>query len=98
MTGQNKTRDLHSTASLWRSAGGWTCLLIGVLGFALPMIPGIPLLVIGLLALSPNYPRARSRLRRVRERIRKVTCGKNSGIPETMWFKLIAVSTKEKFK
>jgi hypothetical protein len=81
MTKQGETRSLHPKTSPWRIAGGWTCLFIGVLGLALPVIPGIPLLIVGLVALSPNYPWARSSLRWMKERIWKVTHRKNNERP-----------------
>jgi hypothetical protein len=83
MTKQDNTRDRHQTSAFWRTTGGWTCLIIGVLGLALPIIPGIPLLVVGLVALSPNYPWARSGLGWMKERIRKVTLRKKNERPGT---------------
>lgn len=73
MTNQANT-CVHQTGSLWRTLGGWTCLLIGVLGLVLPFIPGIPLLIIGMVALSPNYLWARTSLKWIRERIRRGAC------------------------
>ena len=73
MAKYDKTCDLHPTAALWRIAGGWTCLFVGGFGLALPIIPGIPLLIIGLAALSPNYLWARSGLRWMRERFERRT-------------------------
>ena len=84
MTKQAITRDLYQTGSFWRAMGGWTCLFLGILGLALPVIPGIPLLVVGLVALSPNYPWARSSLRWMKERIQKVTRRKNNERPGTV--------------
>ncbi len=47
---------------IWRELVGWTSLVIGVLGIILPIIPGIPFLVIGLAALSTEYRWVRSLL------------------------------------
>ena len=46
----------------WRKVVGWTCLVIGLLGIILPIIPGIPFLVVGLAALSTEYRWVRSLL------------------------------------
>lgn len=42
-------------ASLWRTVAGWALIGVGVAGLVLPIIPGIPLLVAGLIALSAQY-------------------------------------------
>lgn len=47
---------------IWRELVGWTCLVIGVLGIILPIIPGIPFLLVGLAALSTEYRWVRSLL------------------------------------
>lgn len=47
---------------IWRELVGWSCLVIGVLGIILPIIPGIPFLVVGLAALSTEYRWVRSLL------------------------------------
>ncbi len=43
---------LHTAwSSTWRYARptlGWVCIGVGVLGLALPLLPGVPLLVLGL--------------------------------------------------
>jgi len=38
-----------------RKAGGWALLSVGVAGCVLPVIPGIPLLLAGLILLSHDY-------------------------------------------
>ncbi|MBZ5504338.1 MAG: hypothetical protein LAO78_02525 [Acidobacteriia bacterium] len=40
-------------------AAGWTLLLLGILGLLLPMLPGVPFLLIGLSVLSVEYKWAR---------------------------------------
>lgn len=52
----------QSKSRLWRELVGWTCLVVGVLGIILPIIPGIPFLVAGLAALSTEYRWVRSLL------------------------------------
>lgn len=41
--------------SLWRMAVGWALVCAGILGIILPVIPGVPLLLGGLLVLSARY-------------------------------------------
>jgi Putative transmembrane protein (PGPGW) len=57
--------------SLWRTAGGWVLLLVGVAGLVLPVLPGTPLIVAGLVMLSADHCWARNSLRRVKLWIRK---------------------------
>jgi uncharacterized membrane protein YbaN (DUF454 family) len=38
---------------------GWLLLLLGVIGLVLPLLPGIPLLIAGLVILSREYDWAR---------------------------------------
>jgi uncharacterized membrane protein YbaN (DUF454 family) len=35
---------------------GYVCLVFGVAGLALPVLPGIPLLLLGLKLLGPEHP------------------------------------------
>lgn len=49
-----------------RKAGGWGLLVVGVAGCVLPVIPGIPFLIAGLIVLGRDYAWARSGLRRVK--------------------------------
>lgn len=46
-------RDKPGT--LWQAVAGWVCVVTGVLGLVLPIIPGLPLLVTGLVLLSARY-------------------------------------------
>jgi len=41
--------------SVWRKLFGWGCVLVGLLGLILPIIPGIPLLFIGITALATQH-------------------------------------------
>jgi uncharacterized membrane protein YbaN (DUF454 family) len=34
----------------------YLCLALGLVGLALPLLPGIPLLIIGLASLGPEHP------------------------------------------
>ena len=34
----------------------YLCLALGILGLALPLLPGIPLFIIGLALLGPEHP------------------------------------------
>jgi uncharacterized membrane protein YbaN (DUF454 family) len=56
--------ELVSTGrSGWlRKASGWTLLAAGIAGCILPVIPGIPLLLAGLLILAQDYLWAKSAL------------------------------------
>ena len=58
--------SLQSSGSLWRSAGGWTLVVLGVAGLVLPVLPGTPLLIAGLVMLSTEHRWARNCLRRVK--------------------------------
>jgi uncharacterized membrane protein YbaN (DUF454 family) len=54
-------------------AAGWALMLLGLTGIILPIIPGIPFLVIGLLILSGEYVWAERLLGLVRRRFPKMT-------------------------
>jgi uncharacterized protein len=58
--------------SLWRNASGWTLLILGAVGLMLPFLPGVPLLIAGLVMLSADYRWARNCLRRVKLWTRKL--------------------------
>ena len=46
----------------------WVFVALGVIGVVLPILPGIPLLLIGLFVLSSEYVWAHQLLGRIRER------------------------------
>lgn len=48
---------------------GWALLLVGILGLFLPLLPGIPLFLGGLVVLSRQYEWARGLLQRTRRLI-----------------------------
>ena len=54
---------------LWRTLCGWICLIVGVLGLILPLLPGLPLLFAGLILLSSNYAWAEKCLRWLKKRL-----------------------------
>jgi hypothetical protein len=54
------------SGSLWRNAGGWIFVILGVAGLLLPVLPGVPLLIAGLVLLSADYRWARECLRKVK--------------------------------
>jgi uncharacterized protein len=60
------------SGSLWRNAGGWILLILGVAGLMLPVLPGTPLLIAGLVMLSAHHRWARNCLRRLKLWIRKL--------------------------
>jgi hypothetical protein len=45
----------HRKPSIWRKILGWTCVILGLPGLILPIIPGIPLLVLGIVLLSGQH-------------------------------------------
>jgi uncharacterized membrane protein YbaN (DUF454 family) len=56
--------------SSWaRKAGGWCLLTAGLAGCVVPIIPGIPFLLAGLIVLARDYAWARSTLRKAKRKI-----------------------------
>jgi uncharacterized membrane protein YbaN (DUF454 family) len=72
MTEFVRVMNTQPPVSLWRTAAGWTLLILGVAGLMLPFLPGIPLLVAGLVMLSSQHRWARACLERIRLWIRKL--------------------------
>ncbi len=66
----NSKQDV-SRGSLWRKVIGWTCLSIGFLGVVLPIIPGIPFLLVGLGTLSTEHHWVRALLLRLKRKAGK---------------------------
>jgi uncharacterized protein len=60
------------SGSLWRNAGGWILLVLGAAGLMLPVLPGTPLLIAGLVMLSADHRWARDGLRRLKLWTRKL--------------------------
>lgn len=69
--------------SRWiRITSGWFLLGTGIAGCVLPIIPGIPLALAGLLILSRDYVWARSILRKAKRKavfLRRKARGRHSG-------------------
>ena len=54
------------SGSRWRNAGGWILVIFGVAGLLLPVLPGAPLLIAGLVMLSADHDWARNCLGKVK--------------------------------
>jgi uncharacterized membrane protein YbaN (DUF454 family) len=72
MTESVQVWSTQPSGSLWRSAGGWLLLVLGAAGLMLPVLPGVPLLIAGLVMLSADHRWARNCLRRVKLWTRKL--------------------------
>ena len=66
MTESAPTWSTQSSGSLWRTVGGWIFVIAGVAGLLLPVLPGAPLLIAGLVMLSADHSWARNCLRKVK--------------------------------
>lgn len=49
----------------WKSATGYLCVFVGIAGCLLPILPGIPFLLVGLKLLGPDHPIIRPFLSRL---------------------------------
>ena len=66
-------RKTHEQRSLlWLKVVGWACVTVGLLGIVLPILPGIPLMIAGLAALSTQHRWARALTLRLKSRYRKI--------------------------
>ena len=79
MTDTGRTTKRMRSVSLWRTAVGWALVCAGVTGLVLPVIPGIPLLIAGLVVLSARYRWAAVCLRWLKRKVRQVTARKAAG-------------------
>jgi uncharacterized membrane protein YbaN (DUF454 family) len=52
---------------------GWVLIVLGAAGLFLPLLPGTPLLVLGLIVLSREYVWARRLMTRLRDRFPEVS-------------------------
>jgi uncharacterized protein len=52
---------------LWRSAAGYSCIVVGIAGCVLPILPGVPLLFLGLGLLSVHNPWAANLLEKLKK-------------------------------
>jgi hypothetical protein len=64
---------LQRPGSLWGAVVGWLCVCVGVFGVVLPIIPGIPFLIAGLVILSARYRWAGFCLRWLKRKARAVS-------------------------
>lgn len=72
MTELARVLNTQPSFSLWRSTAGWILLILGVAGLLLPFLPGVPLLLAGLVTLSTQHRWARNCLGRMKLWIRKL--------------------------
>ncbi|HEY7351791.1 MAG TPA: PGPGW domain-containing protein [Terriglobales bacterium] len=54
---------------------GWILVLVGLLGIVLPILPGIPLLLVGLVILARHYSWAGRLLQKLRAKIQSFSKG-----------------------
>ena len=70
----------------WRKASGWFLLILGLAGCVLPILPGIPFALAGLLILARDYSWAKKALRKAKRQavaLRRRTRAKRSAQPVT---------------
>lgn len=72
MYASNQLARPRRPVSLWRTAVGWALVCAGILGMILPIIPGVPLLIGGLVILSARYRWAAVGLRWLKRKVRQV--------------------------
>lgn len=65
-----RSQKWQRQSSLWRKILGWACVAVGLLGIILPILPGIPLLVLGLMFLATQHRWAHELLVWTRSRFR----------------------------
>ena len=61
----------HWLRKLIRHVAGWGCIILGVLGCILPILPGLVFLAAGAMLLAPDLPFFQRLLQAVSERIPK---------------------------
>ena len=66
-----ETEGMQGQGSLWRKIVGWFFIAAGLLGLILPIIPGIPLLIAGVVTLSTQHRWARALMLWMKRRFRK---------------------------
>jgi hypothetical protein len=73
------TTHLKDPGSLLGTVIGWLLVCVGVLGIVLPVIPGLPLLVAGLVVLSTRYTWASFCLNWLKRRVKQASGGRWGG-------------------
>jgi hypothetical protein len=68
---ENKHRSRHAPRSLARRMLGWFVLSLGLLGLAVPVLPGLLLLGLGIVILGPRDPVLRRLAIRIRLFLRR---------------------------
>ncbi len=81
MSSYRVTGSMRALVPLLRTFCGWICLTAGIVGLVLPVLPGVPLLLAGLILLSSNYRWARQCVHWLKERSRKLA-GRKRGSPD----------------
>jgi uncharacterized membrane protein YbaN (DUF454 family) len=71
-----QTRWIKRPRSLWRLVVGWSCIPLGLAGLILPLLPGIPVLIFGLVLLSTQYEWAHSAMMWMKNKFHKKQPGK----------------------
>jgi hypothetical protein len=66
-----QTRWVRRPGSVWRLILGWGSIGLGLLGIVLPILPGIPLLIFGLVLLSTQYRWAHAAMVWMKNKFRK---------------------------
>jgi uncharacterized protein YqgC (DUF456 family) len=73
-------KAIRHKSSLWLKIVGWTGIVVGLTGLILPIIPGIPILIAGLVTLSTQHRWARALLLWAKRRFRSLrTAAKDLG-------------------
>jgi uncharacterized membrane protein YbaN (DUF454 family) len=83
MNTQTAAKRTQTVVTLLRMICGWICLMLGIIGIILPLLPGVPLLFAGLILLSSHYRWARQSLFWLKRRLRKLADRRHSS-PKTI--------------
>ena len=67
-----RMKRIEHPASLLRTAVGWGLVCAGIIGVILPVIPGVPLLIGGLVVLSARYRWAAVGVKWLRRKVRQI--------------------------